>query len=454
MHIFRVLLRVLFFAIFVLGSMLGDGTAPLYAQYWIADTTGLSIKVGSLAFAGNGDMFAGTVSSSPLPSALGVYRSTDGGEIWKPTPNPENSSNEPVMLGPVMGVNLKGVNPNGDIFAVGGYVEFRSTDLGVSWQEIRLEPTNGTDPTFLAFTVLPLWSDPSEPMGRLFFATGSTGPYISDEDGVTGSWSDEGDLADSSHPTFVASTPWGAIFEASATDMERGHGLNADTYDSLPGVPPLGEGIAMASNASGLIVVGGTGGLFFSLDTGTYWAPITPLWATTRTYYVLALDQNGDIFVGTNSTDGKTGGISISRDTGRSWQNIAAGLPSDTINALAFNKNGTLYAATDKGIFQYNPFGIVGTSPSVFTSSLSLDQNSPNPVSSTTTIQFSLPEAGAVSLQLYDPTGRMIRSIANGFYSPGVYSTSFDAKALPDGAYYYRLEAGGQSATRMFLVQH
>jgi photosystem II stability/assembly factor-like uncharacterized protein len=441
---FHSFLRILF--VIVVTVALGSGIVR--AQYWVPVNSGLTEQIGSLAIAPNGDMYAGSVLNH---QPTGVWRSTDNGKTWTINPTAKNSSNDIVTLGPVMGINPKGFSPNGDIFCIGGYVEFRSTDDGNSWQEIRMEPSLGSDPSYSAFAVLPAGT-----MGRLFIATSSTGLYVSDQDGASSSWGDEGDLFDASHPTYVASTPWGAIFEASATGLQRGKGQNADFFDStFVGSPILAEGIAIASNATGLIVAGGTGGLYFSIDTGSYWSQITPSWAVpNKTYYTLAVSSNGEIFLGTNSTDGRTGGISVSRDTGRTWQDISSGLAKDTINVLAFNSNGALFAATYNGVFKFNPTGGVNNIGNDVASSLTLAQNSPNPVSVSTTIHFTVPESGPVSLKVFDVTGREMATVASGFYSLGTYNVSLAADNLPNGAYYYRLESGGQSASRMFVVEH
>ena len=231
--------------------------------------------------------------------------------------------------------------------------------------------------------------------------------------------------------------------------------MDGEYFDSIAGAPPLENEIQMASNASGLIVAGGTGGLFFTLDTGNYWASITPSWANpTNSYYILAVAENGDMYAGTNSTDGRQGGIAVSTDTGRMWQDISAGLKTDTIHALAFDNNGALLAATDNGVYTYYPTGGVKTVANEAPTSLTLEQNTPNPFASNTAIRFTLPVSGPVSLRVFDATGREVGMVASGTYEAGTYSTSFNAGGLMNGAYYYRLEASGQTAVRMFVVEH
>jgi hypothetical protein len=432
--------RALFFTMLVL--VISSGAA--HAQYWLPDTTGLSGPISSLAIDANGYIFAGKVSNYQPD---GVYRSTDHGASW----NLMNNSTSEFPLGPVYGINYKGINPSGDIF-VGGSYEYRSTDEGQSWQQIRLEPLLGTDPPVLAFTALNVGTTGK---CNLFIATGSTGLYVSENNGST--WGDIGNLYDSSFATYVAATPWGAIFQASASGLEIGNSGNGESFDStIPGTPMLRQGIQIASNTTGLIVAGGTGGLFFTLDTGKYWAQInTQGFVLNSTNYILAVAENGDVYAGINSTNGTQGGIIVSKDTGRTWQDIHAGLKTDTINALSFNSIGELFAATDNGVYTYNPTGSgVKTNMGGASASLTLEQNSPNPFTSNTTIRFTVPAFGPVSLRVFDATGREVGSIVSGAYEVGTYSTTFNADDLPDGAYYYRLEADGQTAARMFVIEH
>ena len=77
----------------------------------------------------------------------------------------------------------------------------------------------------------------------------------------------------------------------------------------------------------------------------------------------------------------------------------------------------------------------------------------PNPFNPTTSIQFALREAGTVELAVYDVTGKMVRTLAEGFRSAGTYDLRFEAGDLPSGLYVYRLvtEAGTASAPVVLL---
>jgi hypothetical protein len=77
---------------------------------------------------------------------------------------------------------------------------------------------------------------------------------------------------------------------------------------------------------------------------------------------------------------------------------------------------------------------------------------SPNPFSGIATISYSLSRAGPVSLQLYDVTGKLVRTLADGVKAEGRHSISVRQRSpiVPSasGVYLLRLETGdSQSGT-------
>jgi len=72
----------------------------------------------------------------------------------------------------------------------------------------------------------------------------------------------------------------------------------------------------------------------------------------------------------------------------------------------------------------------------------------PNPFNPHSTISFSLPYAGKISLKLYNLKGQMLRELANADYPTGAHSISFDASDLPSGIYFLRLISESKTITR------
>jgi len=88
--------------------------------------------------------------------------------------------------------------------------------------------------------------------------------------------------------------------------------------------------------------------------------------------------------------------------------------------------------------------------PEVFT----LSQNYPNPFNPTTNISFTLPEAGDVTLEVFNVQGQRVAMLVNGSRSAGSHSVSFNAEHLASGIYLYRLQSGSLVQTnKMMLVK-
>jgi len=85
--------------------------------------------------------------------------------------------------------------------------------------------------------------------------------------------------------------------------------------------------------------------------------------------------------------------------------------------------------------------------------SFGLEQNYPNPFNPSTTINFSLSEAGQVRLSVFDVTGREVAILENGtFKTAGSYSVSFDASQLSSGMYFYQLKTTAGVITRKMML--
>jgi hypothetical protein len=90
-----------------------------------------------------------------------------------------------------------------------------------------------------------------------------------------------------------------------------------------------------------------------------------------------------------------------------------------------------------------------GTLPTAF----ALEQNYPNPFNPTTTIEFSLLEAGHASLIVYDVLGREVARLVDGQLDAGAHQrvwSGVDAagRSVASGLYMYRLESNAISITR------
>jgi glucose/arabinose dehydrogenase len=89
-----------------------------------------------------------------------------------------------------------------------------------------------------------------------------------------------------------------------------------------------------------------------------------------------------------------------------------------------------------------------------------LEQNFPNPANPTTTMAFQIPEMGEAHhtrLEIFDITGRKIRTLLNGARSAGTYQLDWDGrdehgKEVGSGIYLYRLRYGNLNQSRKLLL--
>jgi hypothetical protein len=76
-------------------------------------------------------------------------------------------------------------------------------------------------------------------------------------------------------------------------------------------------------------------------------------------------------------------------------------------------------------------------------SNAALDANYPNPLTSTTSIGYTIPDRRYVTLIVRDMLGREVTTLVSKDQGAGHYSVPFDASHLPAGTYIYTLTAGG-----------
>lgn len=142
-------------------------------------------------------------------------------------------------------------------------------------------------------------------------------------------------------------------------------------------------------------------------------------------------------------------------------------VPSDSIvynnapelakpRAIAFTPDGmTAYVGVfDIGApalqkFTFNSSPGVATGPEV--DGVTLHQNVPNPFNGSTDITFDLDNPATVTVQIYDVTGREVRTLAQGPHASGSHTVTFDAAGLAGGVYVFALEVDGQRVSRRML---
>jgi hypothetical protein len=65
--------------------------------------------------------------------------------------------------------------------------------------------------------------------------------------------------------------------------------------------------------------------------------------------------------------------------------------------------------------------------------------NAPNPVKTTTRLQYELPDNGHVVIKIYNALGSIMATLVDSKHQAGIYSTDFSAGTLTNGVYYYQV---------------
>jgi len=138
-----------------------------------------------------------------------------------------------------------------------------------------------------------------------------------------------------------------------------------------------------------------------------------------------------------------------------------------TLDSSLFTQGYTYYyriTATDKslipeattvpetGFFAVNYDPAASVDDGEVPQSFALEQNYPNPFNPSTTISYTIPKSGRVTLKVYSVLGSEVATLHDGYQSAGTHSVEFNAADLPSGVYFYRLEAGDQSSTKKLLL--
>ncbi len=206
------------------------------------------------------------------------------------------------------------------------------------------------------------------------------------------------------------------------------------TIDSIPdGFGGFMYDIQMFSATSGYI--SGSSGRLYKLTTGNFWDTVS---VPTRSYsfngLAFASPSAGYLF-------GSSGVAFSTTNSGTTW--TKGNTNGSTMNNGFLTSDFKAFAVGSSGyIFKNNNVltGVAGNENSLLPTKYALEQNYPNPFNPTTTIKFSIPKAGIVTLKIYDVAGReVMRLLNNQSVSAGYQTQLFNGSMLSSGIYFYSL---------------
>lgn len=152
-------------------------------------------------------------------------------------------------------------------------------------------------------------------------------------------------------------------------------------------------------------------------------------------------------------------------DAGATWTSLEDQLPGmPWIHDLAIDPldPSSVYLATTAGVFRLgnaaSPTAVVAEAAALPRDPL-LRQNYPNPFNPSTVIEYLLPEAVEVQLEIYALTGQRVRVLVSAEQPAGRYRTVWHGRnseghAVASGVYFSRLRAGRLTrVTKMLLIR-
>ena len=130
---------------------------------------------------------------------------------------------------------------------------------------------------------------------------------------------------------------------------------------------------------------------------------------------------------------------------------VVAGVTPSYYAIKAEDIHGNLSVKSDE--VRISTTGVEVTDTAIPTS-YSLSQNYPNPFNPSTTIEYTLKQAGEVTLKIVNVLGEEVATVESGYKPAGRYRVTFDASRLASGVYLYQIRSGNfVDAKRMLLIK-
>jgi len=180
------------------------------------------------------------------------------------------------------------------------------------------------------------------------------------------------------------------------------------------------------------------------------WPPVSPPTGIKFSTMPALVTATGKLLTG--RSDGSI--QQVAADTGSPETTVPVGTPGTLwdpkIDYSSSTGNPVLNETTTEGsLYRYCiPVGTTGVGPSPSVSEIALAQNAPNPFSTHTRIEYRLPEAAQVEIDIFAIDGRVVRRLVHEKQSAGSHDAAWDGRddggrAVAAGPYFYRMRVGG-----------
>jgi len=197
---------------------------------------------------------------------------------------------------------------------------------------------------------------------------------------------------------------------------------------------------------AGWTMVGAQGTIYHSNNKGYTW---DSLWGGTNVN--LNAVHFGNIVRG--YIVGDHGTILMTTDGGYTWekqhcpttQNLRSIHMSDPFHGFICGDSGVILTTQNGGYYDESvdpvPQSVTGI------------RNYPNPFTSRTTLEVSIPHRSYIRLSIYNMLGEEIAVLANDVFDSGVKMYEWNAGETPSGVYLCKLEIGGQIITSQITLE-
>ena len=286
--------------------------------------------------------------------------------------------------------------------------------------------------------------------GRIFSGIAGNTIYSTD-DGAT--WRKSDILPTTEYPTAFLDIPGGAVLA----------GISGEKYWNCvrildPGAPAwrdLGVGLdsvdvtALCLLDSTIIAGTNDAGVFEYAASQDRWLPLNEGLGVGFVSDLLA-GYDSDVYASVWER-----GV-FRRRRGGQWTPVNEGLPNLRVAALEKTNDGVprLYAGT-QGNSVYSALipGTTSTQALPAPEGIGIHLPSPHPASGTTSVQFTVPNAGYSRLEVWNALGRRVAVLHEGDNPAGSREIHWNAAAFSSGLYLLRLVHGSTAVTRTCVVQ-
>jgi photosystem II stability/assembly factor-like uncharacterized protein len=462
--------------LFVCFSAANKFIAALVCCIWIGETAHGQWRL-QATLSGNPPLVSVKTVSRDVAWICGfgriVYRTTDGGTTW--TPTSAVSTTEDLSCIEALDANTAFVGGGGSGWAGGSVKIYRTTNGGAGWQIVYSAPGLGNFWNAIRFFDAQngiAQSDPSTSGGSFLIVKTTDGgttwtPIANPPVANTNEFGSfnclhffdaQNGWFGTTHPPFLPGGNAGRVFRTTngGTTWTGVSSGNGETVNAVRFISPT-VGIR-TSDAAPFLTRTTDGGQTWATVSGLPVSGIQGIYAgagvvTPALHQLWVYGEASSPFILT-STNG-----------GTSWtQQAIAGTPANSIwhmSAITFGAaNDSVQAfgvtfdinslASGGQVFNYrNRTGLITGATEMLSvpDGFSLAQNYPNPFNPTTTIEYAVPLAAHLRVDVYDVLGRRVAQLVNGYAEAGRHQIGFNGTGRASGIFFYTLNAQSGAGT-------